>query len=277
MSAARANRPEATGRRGRATHQNKMDKILREHNYEFLRVDSHLHNIYVNEHGQRVTVPCSPKSSGNSQRMMMQDIARQARERNGMTTTPTVNPADQLIAMADSFLLTQPSDKNGRGAKARHSALQGWIKRVLERHGPIASATLTEAGERMGFARTTLQAARDGVGVVSFNAGGTPSKWMVCLPYQLPEGFNARKTIKSITAMGVSVEAPEPKPVETPTTATNGTKPLSDQQQAFLLMAESLGMELPDNSGLAKGLDAVIAEFEHALANLKHTREALGG
>ena len=219
MSTSRANRPGATGQRGHSSHQNWADKVLREKGYAFLRSNSNDHNVYVNDAGQRVTVSCSPRNDGNARRMTLNDIARHTKQRTAVSTTREVSRVDQYLAMADSYLTNATKTDSKREQKARYSALTSWTKRVLERHGPVLSKDLVGAAERLGYPRNLFNNARIAAGAISYNAGGSPSVWMICLEHQLPEGQNARKRI---TDPPVAVEVVKPDPVR-PTIVLNET------------------------------------------------------
>lgn len=268
MSASRANRPGMTGQPGQTRHQRWADKVLREHGYSFLRSGTNHHNVYENEHGQRVTVASTPRNEGNARRMLLQDVARHTKERPAVSTN-TANPADLYLSMADTFLMTTPVDRRGKGA--RFSALQSWLKRVLERHGPVPSAALIEAAERIGYGRIQLQEARNLVGAASFNDSGT---WKVCLPEQLPVGKESRAPSHPIE-LGVDPIKPELAPEEiAPKLVLQTNGKISDQQAAALMLLESLGIKQPgDDARLAllkaaEALTAARAALDEALVAL---------
>jgi hypothetical protein len=155
---------------------------------------------------------------------------------------------------------------------------------VLERHGPVVAGDLIEAAERMGFPRVALQKARTRCGAVTINQGGQDKSkmWQVCLPEQVPDNKAPRMNPAAKT-FGGEVERPEPEPdpYEGHVTelaakvASNGKQPPTDQQAAFLLMAESLGMSLPDTTHATQVLDAVILSIESNLEALKAARAEL--
>jgi len=281
MSVSRANRPGATGQRGHSSHQNWADKVLREKGYTFLRSNSNDHNVYVNDVGQRITVSCSPRNDGNARRMTLNDIARHTKQRTAVSTTREVSRVDQYLAMADSYLTNATKTDSKREQKARYSALTSWTKRVLERHGPVHSKDLVGAAERLGYPRNLFNNARIAAGAISYNAGGSPSVWMICLEHQLPEGFNARKRI-SDPPMAVDPIAPEPplppedqEVVERSVAALNGKPQVSDQQAAALMLLESLGMKTPGQD-VKDAIKIIHAELEQAKYAIEHALKAVG-
>lgn len=258
MSATRANRPGATGRPGNSTHQRWADKVLRERGYSFLRSNSNDHNIYENTAGQRVTVSCTPRNEGNARRLVLNDIAKHNKQRTAMPTN-TVSAVDQYLAMADSFLMTPPAKDDTRAVRARYSALTSWCKRVLERHGPVKAADLTAAAARIGYDRNLFNRARINAGAVSYNAGGKPSVWMVCLEHQLPADKRMRARASDHQLIGVVVEQPEPQAAPSEPAPTNGRHELTDQQAAALMLLESVGMKMPGDEAREKLMDAMRA------------------
>lgn len=277
-SVTRSNAQGTGGAMSKTTFQRRMHKVMKIAGYEFTRHDARGHNTYVNAHGQYIGIPGTPRNDGRAAVTIKAEITRNKREREANeVSTPTMSQADVYLAMADKFLMTEATDSRGR--KARIQALEGWCKRVLERHGPVVAGDLIEAAERMGFPRIVLQKARTRIGAVTFNAGGTDKSktWRVCLPEQVPEHKRARINPAAREFEG-EIEKPEPAPDfasyldrEQAKTETNGKHEPTDQQAAFLLLAETMGLELPKTKDTTEALESL----RYAAEQLLKAQEAI--
>lgn len=282
-STTRSNQAGHTGPRHQTTHQRQMHQLVMSKGYRFKRGDAASHNIYENDYGQHITVPGTPRSDGNSRRAILQEIRRHDREREGnVTTTTGASVVDQMVALAGDYLMKPPKDNSKATQRARSTAIAGWLKRVLERHGPVATNTVKEAAERLGIPPSALQNARAVTGTRSISQGNTGG-WLMCLPHQVPADRNATAgpQHKDPTKRAPQSDV-EPEQAERPPTpnivrlvpnlhgedqdgtrpgaaaalvssafaepAQNGKRELTEQQAALLLMAESLGLQLPGES-----------------------------
>jgi predicted RNA binding protein YcfA (HicA-like mRNA interferase family) len=168
---------------GHSRHQKDADAILTEHGFEFVRRSGgHGSNVYKHPDGRRISVPATPRNNSEALQYLRQAI-RSPRlglkagespaatpEKETQVSTTTVSPVTLLLSMADPFLLKEP--KSRRDASARNSALVGWMKRALEKHGPVESKDLIAACEEMGFSRSATVKARQAANVQSWTIPG---------------------------------------------------------------------------------------------------------
>lgn len=174
--------------RGMTAHQNKSHKFLLSQGWDFYRQSGKTANVYRHPDGRTVIVNATPTSPSNEFNHLRQKITIRE-EHEVPTTTPKVKPTTPLVAMADPFLLKEATTTRERAA--RNHALAGWVKRVLEKHGPLPATTLEAAAVELGFARHHVTAARSKAGASAWRAGGKRSGWMVGLSHQLPEDRTA--------------------------------------------------------------------------------------
>lgn len=267
-SVTRGNRPGGvSGNPGRSTHQRRSHHTVMKAGYRFIRRDANDHNLYENDYGQRITVTGTPRNEDNAVRTLRSEIRRHIREREAnVSTATTIKPATQYVAMADAFMLKPLTGSlKGPAGAARAHAFDGWLKRVLERHGPVRSSDLIEAVETMGFNRIGLQRAKTAIGAVSYGVGAADGEgkkhmsWMTCLEHQLPADKRDRANRPRPFPVGVEIEAPEPTPAPAPAldpntaipspalvaVTSNGAAKLTDQQAAALMLLESVGIKAP--------------------------------
>jgi hypothetical protein len=295
----------ALGNRGRSTHQNAAHRILADAGYRFDRLDGQGHNHYRNEHDQEVIVAGTPRNSSEGINRIRNTIRRNQRDRQeAHVTIAQQSPAlvDQLVAMADPLVLKPlgPNDhQKSQAARIKYQAFVGWLRRVYEKHAPLPALPLEQAVQRLGFTQSQLHRAKKDLGVKSVRmADGSghvgSGFWVSCLAHQVPEGSVPYGGTRAPT-LGVSVTKPEPEPepegrlvshlevtkageikLREPAPEENGRPPMSEQQTAFLMMAESLGMKLPGQEAreaLVKAGEAL----DDAHAALSAALEALGG
>jgi len=265
-----------------STHQRQAHVYLSDAGYRWERMDGNAHNHYVNNYGQRFVVVGSPKNTDEGMKRVRETIRRQIRERQEQNVKASqIEPslADQLVAMADPFLLKKIDMQNRAAMLARAAAFDKWLMRVLEKRGPLTAVVLEDAGERIGFPRTNMTGSRKRIGAVAYRE---KQAWMVCLPYQLPANKQARRTGKEIE-LGVSVEVPETPAPDVQTAErvlveaaamTNGKRELTDQQAALLMMAETLGLKMPGDEA-RDALKQASAALDDAHAALSAAIEAL--
>lgn len=269
---------------GMSAHQRRCHAILRDAGYSWERMDGNAHNHYVNDYGQRYVTVGSPKNTDQGINRLRDTIRRQTRERQEQNVKQSqIEPslADQLVAMADPFLLKQIDMSNRAAMLARAAAFDKWLKRSLEKHGPLYAVVLENAAERIGFPRSNVSSSRKRIGAVAYRE---KASWMVCFPYQLPANKQKRRTGKEVE-LGVQIE--EKPPIESITheqaaviaghaVIENG-KPaaaIREQQAAFLMMAEAMGMKMPGDEA-RDALRQASAALDDAHAALSAAIEAL--
>lgn len=222
MGIARQHGSRQATTRGHSAHQEWAHKFLCSQGWEFDRQTSKTGNVYKHSDGRIVSVDATPMSHTNARNHLRQAITL----REGIevaTTTPS--PTAPLVAMADPFLLKEPTSREG--ARARYAASVGWIKRVLERHAPVASPLLFKAGAEIGLSKYTLEKARIDAGAVAFKQAGVV---MVCLEHQLPEGSSRVGRARKDPELGVQHEA-----AEHPIGGNNGDGPEPREEPARAL------------------------------------------
>lgn len=295
----------AQSRMGKMAHQRKADRMLRAAGFHFTRIDGANHNHYRNDNEVEVVVPGSPRSSSQDLQRIRDVIKKSLKKEEAMpTSTSNVTVVDRMVAMADPFLLKElPEDPDRLAIQARNQALAGWVRRVIEKHGPVSGNDLRAAAERIGFSHHHVTRARKDAGVLAFRAGGVKTAWLVGLDYQVPK--NSAVYGASRSSNGVQTEAPEPQPEpsienkaagtaplagsgvshlvadesgvtmrETPA-ASNGARKLTDQQAAALMLLESLGIHQPGDEA-KRALENASKALDDAHAALSMALEALG-
>lgn len=242
MGIARQHGERQTTVRGHSHHQENAHKLLSSHGFEFDRMTSGTKNVYTHEDGRRIVVSATPKNPsvdlGYIRQQMTsprQDIPA-GRNEGTMATTTAPSPTAPLTTMADPFLLKEPTTREGQ--RARSSALAGWVKRALERHGPLEPKILMSAGHELGFSDSQLNRARKDAGAVAYTIvgsgagkgrGGNPT-W-VALEHQVPEGASViGRGTKPSEPSGVQPEAQEPP--EHPIGENNGAGPEPREEPA---------------------------------------------
>lgn len=183
--------------------------------FVWVRKTGHEGNVYRHElTNMRLIVSSTPRNSSQELKKLERRI-RNATGGDPMATTEQ-RPTAKIIAMADPFLLKEPTSKLETGA--RNSALVGYVKRVLDKHGPLEGALLMGALDELGFRRSAAFKARAEAGGVGFIAAD--GKKLVGLEHQVPEGA---------TILGRPRELPEPSGVqatdEHPIGENNGETP----------------------------------------------------
>lgn len=263
--------------------QKRAHAMLTTAGYHWVKTDSHEHNHYHNATRQIVIVPSSPRSESAELAKVERYIRSHDRERQALNTQTKVTLVDQLVAMGDAFL-TNHEDQSQHAVSARLSALAAWARRACEKHGPIPTADMTSAAERLGYTERQIRGSRDTAGLASYKPGGHGVGWMVALPEQVPESYKTRTTKPK---SGVIVEQPEPA------TDRDGTRPdigaalvaphafplngkpeQTDAQAAFLMMAETLGLQLP-GAEMKVSLERVRTSLQAALQSVEQALETL--
>lgn len=269
---------------GKTKFQKQAHGILTEAGYRFVRIDSNEHNLYRNVHGQRCSAVCSPRSPSQALTELRQRIRRHEREREASMPTTAhqtesasrVDIVDQLVALADPSMMKPMARKDTPAGKARIAAFTAWLRRVLEKHAPIHGKHVDEAALRLGFKLYDVVNARKALDVKVMREGGPHGRWLIALPHQVPEGAITRR-VPGQEPLGIDVIEPEgprpdptdgsmpeppspvmpnlsvdvsqkPDPVEqlrSVPASSNGRGQLTDQQAAFLMMAETLGLKVP--------------------------------
>jgi len=259
---------------GHTSHQRKMHRQVLGAGYRFLKTDSRNHNVYVNDHKQRVIVPGTPKNEGHAERFTRSEIKRHKEAlatKEAPVSTSAVSEATKFIAMAEPIMLSPPASI--KEARRRNEAFNRWMKRVLEKYGPVPSRDLMDAVEQMGFTVTThVTQAKKAINAISFRGDHQDNKrWMICLDYQLPEG---KQRIQPHPKSKTQVEVEEPtlarsgRDIEAvipgtplmpqivlnemptrhdivPDLPVNGNGVPSETSAAALLLLESLGIKAP--------------------------------
>lgn len=197
---------------GQSTHQREAHPVLVEAGFAYMRTTGDAHNIYRDKHGHRITVASSPTSRSGAMETIKNLIRKAQREDSDVSATSSTAP---LIAEADSFLLKKQTSRHG--VQARNAALTKWIRRVVEKHGPMDQKILMQACEEMGFGLSVTKWARVHAGVVPYvipgeGAGKGKGQFttFIGLDFQVPEGAT-RLGRKPKAA--VADERPEPEPV----------------------------------------------------------------
>lgn len=250
-------------------HQRECHKFLTSAGYAWVKTDSHEHNHY-HHHADRamgmnhiIVTVSSPYSDSEGLKRVRDEIKRHDREREAHVAARAggqiVSNAQIYANMADAYLLrNQPDDRLSRGA--RGSAFTGWVKRVVEKHGPVMSADLNEAAALIGFndASSVRQAKLD-IGIVSYRTKGQDTRWWSAMPYQAPDEFKIRKGNKPDN-VGVEAVAPDPN-LQVPSPAlveATSPPPADDTRAAALMLLESLGVKAPG----AEAREALVAMQE---------------
>lgn len=276
---------------GRMVHQREADPILRKAGYSFSHMDSHNHNVYYNDHRQRIVVFGSPRVPSRALKAIHTQIARHEKERTPVTTATVDRPrTTHLIAMAPS-ILTEPGSAQKRNRihlAARYNAATQWVRRVVERHGPLPAGELRAACAELGIDDYSWRRISSDLGLQLYRGEGKKASWFWCLPHQMPEGKAASRSMgnkEEGVEIGVKVEvddvpsAPDadtqqlghgldevPVPTEL---AMNGKAPGGDVEAAVALLMESLGKTGPSQDKL-RGFMEKLAEAEGILADLRH-------
>lgn len=206
---------QAVPKPSRSVHQRRMHPLMESRGYGFVQADGKGHNLYENQHGQRIRVPGTPKNAGHSERFLLAEIQRDERERQGvMTATAEQTDIDKYMEMVDPFLLKAP--KNKLGQKARYTALVGFLHKLMEKHGPIASNDLTEVCKRLGYNERQAREAKIAANIGSYREQvGNRSWWVSALPDQVPAGRNLRTNKAKVpnSENSMVLDAPEPESV----------------------------------------------------------------
>lgn len=161
----------------------------------------------------------------------------------------TTKPTTPLVAMADPFLLKEPTDRRGIGA--RRSAMLKWTQRALERNGPVPSPVLFDAADEIGFNKLTFEKIRKDAGVIVYRQDGV--NW-ACLEHQLPEGAVRLGRGRKETPNGVVSEAVEPP--EHPIGENNGEgpEPREERSEDYIAGAADTASTLIKAGWSASGL-----------------------
>lgn len=251
---------------GRTKHQRDADRLLTGRGFVFERRTNHGSNLYFHPDGRSVTVNGTPSNpQGEYDRIRRQtELPMKGDEVQSKTE---VGPAAQYVALADQELFRDT--KNRADIRRKQSALVGWMRRVLERCGPVISRDMMTAGEQMGFSYAQLTRARTDGGIVAYTIPGAArgkgkgqNTVYAALDYQVPEeasvvGRRPKQTEVSVIAEEESETVPEPPPAPEPGEATRALSEIlgpraalngaqeGDVAAAALLLLESLGVKKP--------------------------------
>lgn len=272
MGIARQHGDRRASNRGHSLHQDRAHKYLTSQGFDFYRMSGKTSNVYRNKAGQIIMVNATPTSPSNEMNHLRQAVQN---GKEGKVATQAQSPTVALVAMADPFLLKTPT---GRVAvQARNAALAGWVKRCLERHGPLNPKILMSAGRELGFSDSQLTRARTAAGAVAYTIPGSgagkgkgQNPTLVALDHQVPEGASVIGRSAKPPVLGVQPEAPEhpigenngegPEPREEPAQApdpidwdgTGATAPLMPSEsglktpvpaRAFMQLDETVRMD----------------------------------
>lgn len=220
--------PNASSLPNQTRVQREAHAILTEHGFEYVRQTGKGMNMYRHPDGRTQSVAATPRNADNTMHMLRQNLnnphVQRVKQRKEAQVAATQTPVDlvtKIVAMADPFLLKEHNGSR-EAVLARASAFEGYVKRVVEKHGPVATLDLTEAVERIGFSHHQLAKARASLGLGAFREGGpSGGKWVIAFPYQMPEDKRPRQ--QETTRNGVPIESHEngvqveaDDPVETP-------------------------------------------------------------
>lgn len=220
---------------GRSKHQRAADTLLVEAGFEFKRRTGQSGNLYHHPDGRHTCVHATPRNPSSALHMLRTLLGNPDvhRERQGIevevaTTTPDAPLATRLIALAPEMLFKR-EDNSRHAVAARNSALASWVKRSVERHGPLLASDLAEATTQIGYGNSQLAKARLAAGVVGYVVPGSAKgkgqlpAW-VALPHQVPEeaSVTGRRTREELRASenGVQPFAGEPEAEATPAPET---------------------------------------------------------
>lgn len=264
-------------------HQREAHKLLTSAHYRWIKTDANEHNHYHNQSHQIVVVVSSPRSESEALNRIKNTIRQHDRERQmSATPTHTVSKAQVYANMADPFLLKMPSD--GRDAiRARYGAFCAWLKRVVEKHGPVRTTDLDDAAILIGFKGATVANARTAMGVVSYRTHDEDGHyWVAAMPSQVPDGVKIREqkpnpqTVSAVEPVMSDPNLSVPSPALL--AAVNGTSPISESERelavkvygkgdevsaAAQMLLETLGIKPPSAEALMY-LGSAKAELEQA-------------
>lgn len=235
MPKAKAGQGSIVTQPGRSKHQRAADTLLVEAGFEFKRRTGQSGNLYHHPDGRHTCVHATPRNPSSALHMLRTLLGNPDvhRERQGIeeevaTTTPDAPLATRLIALAPEMLFKR-EDNSRHAVAARNSALASWVKRSVERHGPLLASDLAEATTQIGYGNSQLVKARLAAGVVGYVVPGSAKgkgqlpAW-VALPHQVPEeaSVTGRRTREELKASenGVQPFAGEPEVEATPATET---------------------------------------------------------
>lgn len=254
--------------------QRDADKILVGEGFIYERQTAKTANRYVHPDGRVLTVSATPRNPSNAMTLLKQKLRnadvhliRQGKE--AMPTKSTVDPTAPLVSMADSFLLRE-HDGSREAVQARAHAFNGWVKRVLERHGPMPSTQLEDAAAKIGFTRHQVAKARKALNVSAWrqglSGGSGAGHWVVGLPHQIPENKMVYGELRERPDNGVAVVSEDAalEPVDT-LAVTDST---GDGSELFAAPEE------PPSPSLDEPIAVFSSRGEQALAELKRAGEA---
>lgn len=265
---------------GRSKFQRDADQVLTDADFSFVRRTGHSSNLYHHDDGRKIIVHATPRNPSNAMGYIKQKLRNPetAKQRQGIEdpmATTEASVATRMVALADPFLFNQ-EDNSRHATRARASALASWVKRAVERYGPVLAGDLSEACASMGYSASSLAKARVAAGVVGYVVPGSAkgkgqlSAW-VCLSHQVPEGASVtgRRTRAELTASQNGVEPVEPDPVLRDVAFIDGPDTIDesaggDPSHPLNRPPEHSGVSLADARELkrfAREADAVDAAF----------------
>lgn len=212
--------------RGHSTHQERAHKYLVSQGWEFDRQSGKTSNVYKHKDGRRVIVDATPTNPSNAMNHIRQAIT--IREEGEVHTQ--VSKTAPLVAMADPFLLKIPTNRTG--VNARRSAYVAWMKRAMEKYGPLESELLYDASGEMGITKNVCKAVRTELGIVGYKLPGDSTVY-ASFEANLPEDASRLGRRPNPSSLGVQAEAQEP--AEHPIGENNGAGPEPREEPAQAL------------------------------------------
>ncbi len=203
----------ANTKRGNSPYQREAHKRLLAAGFEFTHRGGKSANFYRHPNGATFRVHSTPTNPSSTLKIV-DDVIRRSDKGTDMGTTTGIDPTAPLVALADTYLLTKP--KLGPRSfvyRSHFAAFEVWVKRCLEKYGPMDPKLLDAAAERIGFSGQQTSRARVNIGAVAYTTtnpgggkGGNPR--FVALAHQVPEGVSLAG--RKHEASGVEPVAPDP-------------------------------------------------------------------